>query len=185
MGGWSCTNLARSSAIQDPVESTADCAACSAGARSEVAASRAGTWCAPVAAGMVSTQRDLSPALAPALTSSIPTPEQEFVSGPLASGSMISAYRIERLVGMGGMGWVYRARHELTARSVALKILREDQLAFDRSIDRMMREATILASVSHAGLPRFYECGLLDDGRPWIAMELVEGVALAQRMQRG
>ncbi|HEU4732836.1 MAG TPA: serine/threonine-protein kinase, partial [Kofleriaceae bacterium] len=84
---------------------------------------------------------------------------------------------------MGGMGWVYRARHELTARSVALKILREDQLAFDRSIDRMMREASILASVSHGGIPRFYECGMLDDGRPWIAMELVEGVSLAQRMR--
>jgi serine/threonine-protein kinase len=86
---------------------------------------------------------------------------------------------------MGGMGWVYRARHEIIGRLVALKILREDQLAYDRSIDRMMREATILASVSHPGIPRFFECGMLDDGRPWIAMELVEGVALTQRMQRG
>jgi serine/threonine protein kinase len=114
-----------------------------------------------------------------------PAPDIDFQSGPLNSGHLISAYRIERLVGMGGMGWVYRARHELTARSVALKILREDQLAFDRSIDRMMREATILASVSHGGIPRFFECGMLDDGRPWIAMELVEGASLAQRMQRG
>jgi len=111
-------------------------------------------------------------------------PDHDFQSGPLNSGHLISAYRIERLVGMGGMGWVYRARHELTARSVALKILREDQLAFDRSIDRMMREATILASVSHAGIPRFYECGMLDDGRPWIAMELVEGCALMTRLQQ-
>src|SRR6185503_1405273 len=57
--------------------------------------------------------------------------------------------------------------------------------AFDRSIDRMMREATILASVCHPGIPRFFECGMLDDGRPWIAMELVEGSPLAHRMQRG
>jgi serine/threonine-protein kinase len=123
---------------------------------------------------MVSTQLDVPPA-----------PEYELQSGPLQAGHLVSAYRIERLVGMGGMGWVYRARHELSARSVALKILREDQLAFDRSIDRMMREATILASVSHDGIPRFFECGMLDDGRPWIAMELVEGTALAQRMHRG
>jgi serine/threonine-protein kinase len=122
---------------------------------------------------MVSTQLDIPPA-----------PEHELQSGPLQAGHLVSAYRIERLVGMGGMGWVYRARHEFSARSVALKILREDQLAFDRSIDRMMREATILASVSHGGIPRFFECGMLDDGRPWIAMELVEGVALAQRMQQ-
>jgi serine/threonine-protein kinase len=123
---------------------------------------------------MVSSQVDIPPA-----------PDHDVPSGPLRSGYLISAYRIEQLVGMGGMGWVYRARHELTARCVALKILREDQLAFDRSIDRMMREATILASVAHQGIPRFYECGMLDDGRPWIAMELVEGVALTHRMQRG
>jgi serine/threonine-protein kinase len=121
---------------------------------------------------MVSSQLEIPPAA-----------DIEFQSGPLNAGHMISAYRIERLLGMGGMGWVYRARHEITARSVALKILREDQLAFDRSIDRMMREATILASVSHGGIPRFFECGMLDDGRPWIAMELVEGASLAQRMQ--
>jgi len=123
---------------------------------------------------MVSSQVDIPPA-----------PDHDFPSGPLHAGHLISAYRIERLLGMGGMGWVYRARHELTARSVALKILREDQLAFDRSIDRMMREASILASVSHFGIPRFFECGLVEDGRPWIAMELVEGVSLAQRMHRG
>lgn len=121
---------------------------------------------------MVSSQLDIPPA-----------PEHDHSSGPLRAGNLVSAYRIERLMGMGGMGWVYRARHELTARSVALKILREDQLAFDRSIDRMMREASILASVSHPGLPRFFECGMLDDGRPWIAMELVDGLSLAQRMR--
>src|SRR5262249_28268760 len=40
----------------------------------------------------------------------------------------------------------------------------------------------ILASISHAGIPRFFECGLLDDGRPWIAMELVGGGSLATRL---
>jgi serine/threonine-protein kinase len=84
---------------------------------------------------------------------------------------------------MGGMGWVYRARHDISGRLVALKILKEDQMACDRSIDRMMREASILASVGHSGLPQFYECGMLDDGRPWIAMELVEGMPLTQLMR--
>jgi len=149
--------------------------ACSASARSEVAASRTGTWCAPSASIVVSSQIDIPPA----------PDDHDVPSGRLHAGHMVSAYRIDKLVGMGGMGWVYRARHEFTARSVALKILREDQLACDRSIDRMMREATILASVAHPGIPRFHECGMLDDGRPWIAMELVEGVPLAQRMQRG
>lgn len=100
-------------------------------------------------------------------------------------GDLISAYRIERLVGTGGMGWVYRARHALSSSIVAIKVLREDQLAQERAVDRMMREASILASVGHPGIPRFVECGLLPDGRPWIAMELVEGSSLAVRMQRG
>jgi serine/threonine protein kinase len=97
----------------------------------------------------------------------------------------VSAYRIERLVGTGGMGWVYRARHALHDGIVALKVLREDQLRQDRAIDRMMREAQILATVSHGGIPRFYECGLLPDGRPWIAMDLIEGTPLAIRIADG
>jgi len=98
---------------------------------------------------------------------------------------MVSAYRIERLLGTGGMGWVFRARHMLDDRVVALKVLREDQLRQERAIDRMMREAAILATVSHGGIPRFYECGLLGDGRPWIAMELVHGTPLSLRIVEG
>ncbi|HUJ57510.1 MAG TPA: serine/threonine-protein kinase [Kofleriaceae bacterium] len=99
--------------------------------------------------------------------------------------AMVSAYQIERLLGAGGMGWVYRARHVIEDRVVALKVLREDQLHRERAIDRMMREATILATVAHDGIPQLYECGLLRDRRPWIAMELVEGTPLGVRMMHG
>src|SRR5690349_3572092 len=86
----------------------------------------------------------------------------------LHAGDRVSAYTIERLVGTGGMGWVFSARHLLTRQQVALKVLRDDQLAIDRSIDRMMGEAAILASIDHPGVPTFYECGVLPDRRPWI-----------------
>jgi serine/threonine-protein kinase len=104
---------------------------------------------------------------------------------PLRAGERVSSYRIESLAGKGGMGWVFRARHAFDDRLVALKVLRADQLAIERSIERMMREASILASVSHPGIPQFYECGVLPDRRPWIAMELVEGTSLAARMTGG
>ncbi|NVB79889.1 MAG: serine/threonine protein kinase [Kofleriaceae bacterium] len=103
----------------------------------------------------------------------------------LRIGARVSAYEVERPIGTGGMGWVYAAKHVLDGRRVALKILREDQLRQERAIDRMMREAQILATVNHGGIPRFFECGLLDDGRPWIAMELVEGTPLSLRIAEG
>ena len=113
------------------------------------------------------------------------SPSADRYEGPLRTGALVSAYRIERLIGSGGMGWVYRARHILGDHEVALKVLRQDQLRQDRAIDRMMREAQILATVPHAGMPRFHECGMLPDGRPWIAMELVEGTPLSVRMAEG
>ena len=110
---------------------------------------------------------------------------EERHEGSLRTGDMVSAYRIERLLGSGGMGWVFRARHVIDDRVVALKILREDQLRQERAIDRMMREAAILASVAHGGIPQFFECGLLGDGRPWIAMDLIQGTSLSLRIAEG
>ncbi len=100
----------------------------------------------------------------------------------LGPGDLVSAYRIRELLGSGGMGWVFVAIHTLTGQQVALKVLRDDQLDVPRAIDRMMREASILATTRHAGLPRFHECGLLADGRPWIAMELIDGISLGTRL---
>ncbi len=120
-----------------------------------------------------------------AVTSAKGSADERPHDGSLRTGDLVSAYRIERLLGTGGMGWVFRARHVIDDGVVALKVLREDQLRQDRAIDRMMREASILATVSHGGLPQFYECGLLPDGRPWIAMELVQGTPLSMRIAEG
>src|SRR5206468_1351721 len=81
--------------------------------------------------------------------------------------------------------WVYRAQHALSERVVALKLQRPDQLIATRVRDRMLREASILAQLAHPGIPRFYELGMLEDGRVWIAMELVPGVSVSQRVARG
>jgi serine/threonine protein kinase len=95
---------------------------------------------------------------------------------------LVSAYRICEVLGSGGMGWVFVAKHTITGQEVALKVLRDDQLDVPRAVDRMMREASILAAMRHPGVPRFHECGLLADGRPWIAMELVDGISLGTRL---
>ena len=97
-------------------------------------------------------------------------------------GDLIGAYRVEGVVGSGGMGWVYRARHALSERVVALKVQRADAQQNSRARDRMMREAQILATIAHPGVPRFHEVGLLEDDRPWIAMELVDGEPLSRSL---
>jgi serine/threonine protein kinase len=102
-----------------------------------------------------------------------------------SDGELIGAYRVEAVVGSGGMGTVYRARHALNGRVVALKVQRRDTQATARARDRMMREAQILATLAHPGVPRFFEVGLLDDDRAWIAMELVEGTCLTTRLAQG
>jgi len=103
----------------------------------------------------------------------------KYVDSSLAIGSMISAYQLDRALGSGGMGSVFRARHVLDGHIAALKVLHEGQLRQRHAIDRMMREAAVLATVQHPGVPRFFECGTLPDGRPWIAMELVDGRSLS------
>nr|HEX4312840.1 serine/threonine-protein kinase [Kofleriaceae bacterium] len=102
----------------------------------------------------------------------------------LVPGDIISAYRVVEMLGSGGMGWVYRAAHVVQPHVAALKLLRADQLRVESSLDRMMREATILACVSHPGIPHLFECGMLPDRRSWIAMELVDGGPLSARGSR-
>ena len=99
-------------------------------------------------------------------------------------GVQVGAYRIGDRVGVGGMGAVYRAAHDARSGSVALKIMHADQLEYASAIDRMMREASILASLDHPGSPKFLETGRFAR-RPWIAMELVEGTHLATQLAHG
>ncbi len=98
-------------------------------------------------------------------------------------GALVGPYRLAALLGSGGMGWVYRAHHVGDDRVAAVKILRAEQLMNERSAARMVREARILATVSHPGIPKFFDCGLLADHRPWIAMELIAGPSLTTRYQ--
>ncbi len=88
-------------------------------------------------------------------------------------------YRIERVLGHGGMASVYVARDAELDRPVALKIL-ADRLADDREFRRrFLREARLAARLSHANVVQVYDAGE-DDKRPFIVMEYVDGVSLAE-----
>jgi serine/threonine protein kinase/tetratricopeptide (TPR) repeat protein len=114
-------------------------------------------------------------------------PTGEFVAGVSpASGPVparIGHYLIERKLGEGGMGVVYAARDERLARTIALKTLSApapDEIARQR----LWREARAAASVNHPNVCQIYEIGE-DAGRVFIAMELLDGEALAARLERG
>jgi eukaryotic-like serine/threonine-protein kinase len=95
----------------------------------------------------------------------------------------IGRYAIERKIGQGGMGRVFAARDERLGRTVAIKLL--SSLPHDEMArKRFWREARAAASVSHPNICQLYEIGE-ENGQLFIAMELLEGEALADRLQRG
>jgi serine/threonine protein kinase/tetratricopeptide (TPR) repeat protein len=87
---------------------------------------------------------------------------------------------IERL-GQGGMGVVYRARDEKLERDVALKVLGDDLVGDERFRQRLLREARAAAAINHPAIAVVYDVGEEDDF-VFIAMELVDGVTLRERM---
>jgi serine/threonine protein kinase len=103
---------------------------------------------------------------------------------PLGPSSIVGSYRIVKRIGAGGMGEVFEAKHALLPRRVALKVL-HCELSHGSGMDsRMIQEASILDGLHHPGIVRVFECGFLSDRRPWIAMELVSGESLAERLAR-
>ncbi|TLF76768.1 serine/threonine-protein kinase [Nocardia cyriacigeorgica] len=95
--------------------------------------------------------------------------------GALEPGSVFAGYTIERLLGVGGMGEVYVARHPRLPRSDAIKVLGA-QFTRDESYRRRFeREADLAASLSHPGIVSVHDRGEFD-GRLWISLALIDGV---------
>ncbi len=98
--------------------------------------------------------------------------------GPPARGTLaghrLGAYRLERLLGAGGMGEVYLAHDERLDRKVALKLLAETLGADPRWRRRFLREARLASALDHPNVCTIHEVGETE-GRAWIAMQLVEG----------
>ena len=99
-------------------------------------------------------------------------------------GQTISHYRVTAKLGAGGMGEVYRATDSKLGRDVALKILPEAFAQDAQRMARFSREAQVLASLNHPNIAHIY--GLEESGGVRaLAMELVEGLTLAERIAAG
>ena len=99
-------------------------------------------------------------------------------------GELISHYRIESLIGIGGMGEVYLARDERLGRKVALKFLPEHLTAEATQLNRLEHEARTASALNHPNILTVHEIGV-DGRRHFIATEFIEGETLRAVLARG
>lgn len=95
-------------------------------------------------------------------------------------------YRLVQRIGEGGMGSVWRARHEVTERVVAVKFLSSLHAESPALLRRFLREARMAGRMRHPGLIEVFDAGVLDDtaSGPYLVMELLDGVPLDQAIRR-
>lgn len=106
--------------------------------------------------------------------------------GPPAAllGEIVGDYIIEQLLGRGGMGLVYRARHRLIGKVVAIKVLRGELADEPRHDGSLLTEARSAALVEHESIVHIFDVGHLADGRQYLVMEYLAGEPLSAILKR-
>jgi serine/threonine-protein kinase len=94
-------------------------------------------------------------------------------------------YRVEHVIGEGGMGVVVAATHEGLEQRVAIKFLAADAMRSTEVVERFMREAKVAAKVKSDHVARVSDVGRVDGGTPFIVMEYLEGTDLAGMIDKG
>jgi len=102
---------------------------------------------------------------------------------PEGARSRIEGYRLVQKIGRGAMGTVYKAIHKGLHRVVAIKILRRDLASDKTQIERLKREAQLLADLDHPNIVRALDAGE-SNGFPYLVMEYVEGETLRDKVAR-
>jgi tRNA A-37 threonylcarbamoyl transferase component Bud32/tetratricopeptide (TPR) repeat protein len=114
-----------------------------------------------------------------------PDPARDTAPGGIGepSDSVLGDYRLEIELGRGGSGTVYSAIDQRLGRRVAIKHLHAEVAQRPTTVARFLREAQLLARLEHPGVVKVLDVGN-HEGRPWLAMELVSGESLADRIGR-
>ncbi|MEZ4401043.1 MAG: serine/threonine-protein kinase [Kofleriaceae bacterium] len=102
-----------------------------------------------------------------------------------AIGATVGGYLLTGALGRGGMGMVYRARHNLLGRDAAVKVLRPELSRDQVVVGRFFNEARAASAIRHPGIVEIYDFGFDEAGLAYIVMELLDGEALATRIAAG
>ncbi len=97
---------------------------------------------------------------------------------PLIGRTLDGKYRIERRIGRGGSGTVYRARHLLIHRTVAVKVLSLELVADEDALARFRREAAMAGQLKHINIVSVTDFGITPDGVAYLVMDFIEGRSL-------
>jgi eukaryotic-like serine/threonine-protein kinase len=112
-------------------------------------------------------------------------PSTGFVPPSLVGITLDGRYRLTRHLADGGMGTVFCAEHVYMKKVVALKVLRPDLSGLPKIAERFRREAEIAAALEHENIVRVTDFGRSQEGFLFLAMELLEGESLFERLRAG
>lgn len=101
----------------------------------------------------------------------------------LATGTRVGEFIIEARIGTRGTGQLYKATHLVLPRRATIHVLPAPEGPVRSVALELLREACIVDAIDHPGMPRVFETGMLDDRRPWIASELIEGRTVAELLE--
>jgi serine/threonine protein kinase len=97
----------------------------------------------------------------------------------LIGQTLADRYEIQSLIGEGGIGLVYKARHILMNRTVAIKIIRAEMIDNSTLLQRFQQEATAISKLDHPNIVKVYDYGVAPDGLPYLVMDCLEGTTLS------
>ncbi|WP_394847547.1 serine/threonine protein kinase [Pendulispora brunnea] len=102
----------------------------------------------------------------------------------IAAGTVVAGkYRVDRVIGTGGMGFVVAATHLQLEQKVALKFLRNESMDNPEVVERFLREARASVRLRGEHVARVHDVGVHDDGRPFMVMEYLEGDDLSRTLK--